>query len=184
MWPWPVKIAGRDLRLGPQIAMDSSNIPLRPLWNSQDFTYVPLACGDYKLKKANFHFGTEIQLFWNKRNSFLSMSSVVTWHSGQMVLFCDTLQLSENLKNVFSCPEQLNRWPCHSLTNSLTNSQDFTNWHTKSNLIDFRHFRHLIRVMRRHDLIKKYLPTYLHTYPPTYLPTYVPPLENILKEQS
>ena len=98
MWPWPVKLAGRDLRLGPQIAMDSSNIPLRPLWNSQDFTYVPLACGDYKLKKANFHFGTEIQLFWNKRNSFLSMSSVVTWHSGQMVLFCDTLQLSENLK--------------------------------------------------------------------------------------
>ena len=111
MWPWPVKIAGRDLRLGPQIAMDSSNIPLRPLWNSQDFTYVPLACGDYKLKKANFHFGTEIQLFWNKRNSFLSMSSVVTWHSGQMVLFCDTLQLSENLKkknsNFFSTFFQL-----------------------------------------------------------------------------
>ena len=32
--------------------------------------------------------------------------------------------------------------------------------------------RHLIRVMRRHDLTKK-IPTYLHTYPPTYLPTYL-----------
>ena len=44
--------------------------------------------------------------------------------------------------------------------------------------------RHLIWVMRRHDLTKKYLPTYipthLPTYPPTYLPTYVPPLENTL----
>ena len=38
--------------------------------------------------------------------------------------------------------------------------------------------------MRRHDLIKKYLPTYLHTYPPTYLPTCVPPLQNTLKERS
>merc|ERR1712020_378362 len=58
-------------------------------------------------------------------------------------------------------------------THSLTHSQDFTNRHTKSNLIDFRHFRHLIRVMRRHDLIKKYLPTYLPTHLPTYLPTYL-----------
>ena len=44
--------------------------------------------------------------------------------------------------------------------------------------------RHLIRVMRRHDLTKKYLPTYIPTHLPTYLPTYVPPLENTLKERS
>ena len=45
--------------------------------------------------------------------------------------------------------------------------------------------RHLIRVIRRHDLTQKDLPTYIPTqYPPTYLPTYVPPLENILKEHT
>ena len=33
--------------------------------------------------------------------------------------------------DVFSCPEQLNRWPCHSLTHSLTNGTftfDITEW--------------------------------------------------------
>ena len=40
---------------------------------------------------------------------------------------------------------------------------------------------HLIRVMRRHDLTKKYLPTFIPTHLPTYLPTYVPPLENTPK---
>ena len=81
---------------------------------------------------------------------------------------------SNGVLPLFSCPEQLNRWPCHSLTQSLT--KDFTNWHTKNNLIDFRHFRHLIRVMRGHDLTKKYLhtlPTHLPTYLPTYLPMYL-----------
>ena len=48
---------------------------------------------------------------------------------------------------------------------------------------DLQPLRHLIRVMKRHDLTEK-RPTYQHTYPPTYLPTYVPPLENTLKEQS
>ena len=45
---------------------------------------------------------------------------------------------------------------------------------------DFWPLRHLIRVMRRHDLIKKDPPTYL----PTCLPTCLPPLENTLKERS
>ena len=52
-------------------------------------------------------------------------------------------------------------------------------------------FRHLIRVIRRHDLTKKnYLSTYLPTYLPTFLPTYIicstylPPLENTQKEWS
>ena len=52
---------------------------------------------------------------------------------------------------IFSCPEQLNRWPCHS----LTNSGYFTNWHTKSDPRDLWLLRHLIRVMRKHDLTKK-----------------------------
>ena len=32
----------------------------------------------------------------------------------------------------FSCPQQLNRWPCHSLSHSLT--KDFTNWHYRVTL--------------------------------------------------
>ena len=42
--------------------------------------------------------------------------------------------------------------------------------------------RHLIRVMRRHDLTKKDLPIYLPTYLPTYLPPYIPTLENTIQE--
>ena len=80
-----MKIAGNDLRLGPQTAMDSSNIPLWLLGNSEDFADVPLACEDSisKLKKQGspgrlqslrksyitekFHFGTEILSFLHKR---------------------------------------------------------------------------------------------------------------------
>ena len=58
---------------------------------------------------------------------------------------------------IFSCPEQLNRW----LTHSVTFDFDITEWP----------LRHLIRVMRRHDLTKK--STYPHTYLPTYLSTYL-----------
>ena len=38
------------------------------------------------------------------------------------------------------------------MTLSLTDWQDFTNWHTKSDPRDLWPLRHLIRVMRRHDL--------------------------------
>ena len=44
----------------------------------------------------------------------------------------------------------------------------------KTNPRDLWPLRHLISVMRRHDLTKKVLPTYIHTHPPTYLPTYLP----------
>ena len=46
MWPWSVKIAGKDLRMGPQTAIDSSNIPLWLFGNNEDFIDVPLACKD------------------------------------------------------------------------------------------------------------------------------------------
>ena len=58
---------------------------------------------------------------------------------------------------LFSCPEQLNRWPCHSLTDSL--SQSLTHFyfcHTKSNPRALLPLRHLIRVMRRHDLTENF----------------------------
>ena len=51
---------------------------------------------------------------------------------------------------LFSCPEQLNS---DLVTNSLTDwVSHFYFCHTKSNPRDLRPLRHLIRVMRRHDL--------------------------------
>ena len=54
---------------------------------------------------------------------------------------------------LFSSPEQLNSWPCHSLTHSLRHSQYFYLW--QSDPRDLWPLRHLIKVMRRHDLTKK-----------------------------
>ena len=79
--------------------------------------------------------------------------------------------------NFFSCPEQLNRWPCHSLTHSLTDSlSDF--W--------FSQYRVTLETFDQSDEEtwpdqKIYLPTYQPTHLPTYLPTCPPTLENILK---
>ena len=55
---------------------------------------------------------------------------------------------------------QLNRWPCHWVTHLLILT-------LRNNPRDFWPLRHLIRVMRRHDLTQKNLPTNI----PTYLPT-------------
>ena len=48
----------------------------------------------------------------------------------------------------FLAQQQLNRWPCHS----LTHWQYFYFWHSKSDPIDLWPLRHLITVMRKHDL--------------------------------
>ena len=69
---------------------------------------------------------------------------------------------------------QLNRTHCLSLASLLALTpltiRVFTTLQSEPR--DLWPLRHLIRVMRRHDLTKNtYLPTYLHTYPPTYLPT-------------
>ena len=63
----------------------------------------------------------------------------------------------------FSCPEQLNRWPCHWVTHLLILT-------LRNNPRDFWPLRHLIRVMRRHDLTQKDLPTYIPNHLLTYLP--------------
>ena len=60
---------------------------------------------------------------------------------------------------IFSCPEQLNRWLCHSLTHSLTEWLLILT--VQSDPRDLWLLRNLIRVMRRRDLTKK------STYPPT-----------------
>ena len=43
------------------------------------------------------------------------------WKSGSKTLF-----ITPN--SLFSCPQQLNRWPCHSLTDWLTFTFDITEW--------------------------------------------------------
>ena len=45
---------------------------------------------------------------------------------GQTSIWLPWKDSLEVWKYIFSCPEQLNRWPCHS----LTRSQYFTDWHT------------------------------------------------------
>ena len=71
----------------------------------------------------------------------------------------------------FSCPEQLNRWPC-PLLGLLVGPAPLTIRVFKtlqSDPRDLWSLRHLIRVMRRQDLTQKNLPTYIPTHPPTYL---------------
>ena len=74
---------------------------------------------------------------------------------------------------IFSCPQQLNRTHCPSLGPSVhplpLTIRVFTT--LQSDPRDLWPLRHLIRVMRRHDLTKKYLPTYIPTHLPTYLCT-------------
>ena len=48
------------------------------------------------------------------------------------------------------CPEQLNRWSCHSLTESLSHSLTFT--FTIQRAILEWPLRHLIRLTKRHEL--------------------------------
>ena len=57
-------------------------------------------------------------------------------------------------------------WPCtHWLSHWLGHSQYFYFWHTKSDPRNLWPLRHLIRVMRRHDLTEKDLPTNLRKHP-------------------
>ena len=91
------------------------------------------------------------QLSWWKPNCFVCV--IILKHM-RLSLYCHTLFVSfVNL--VFSCPEQLNRWPCHSLSQSVSHSQHFNFWHAKSDPRDLWPLRHLIRLMRRHYLTQQ-----------------------------
>ena len=73
----------------------------------------------------------------DSKGMVVSRIGVSYWHLGlgigpqplrrEMLIWITHFQYIESyawlLENIFSCPEQLNRWPCHSLTDSLTNSQ-------------------------------------------------------------
>ena len=62
---------------------------------------------------------------------------------------------------IFSCPQQLIRWPCHSVRHSLTVLLVLT---LQSDPRDLWPLRHLFRVKRRHALTEKKPPTHLPTY--------------------
>ena len=82
--PWPVKIAGYDLNLGPEI---SSRIPLQTLRNCKDITDAPLACGDNRPQgSAGWLAPVPLKIIYNGGNLILVQISCI-----------------------FSCPEQLNR---------------------------------------------------------------------------
>ena len=96
-----------------------------------------------------------------------------TWHNFSSIFISlqfsqDVLLYSEfslclwwsTLFVVFSCPEQLNRWPCHSVSQSLT-----------CDLWDI--WSELWEDMVWPTYIPNHLPIYLTTYLPTYLPTYL-----------
>ena len=76
---------------------------------------------------------------------------------------------------LFSCPEQLNRWPCHWLTHWLS---DFLFWH----------YRVSLETCDLWDIWSEWWgdmtwPKNLPTHIPTCHPTCPPTLENILKVQ-
>ena len=88
-----------------------------------------------------------------------------TWHYLHKWKFFEHLcHIYIYIYSFFSCPEQLNRWPCHSVCHSLTVLLLLT---LQSDPRDLWPLRHLFRVKRRHALTEK-----KPTYPPTYLPNF------------
>ena len=75
-----------------------------------------------------------------RENSYMSSNMYSGWHHVKDNWFKWVHQsqqttssravLSKNLsfKIIFSCPQQLNRWPCHSLSHSVTFTFDITEW--------------------------------------------------------
>ena len=75
----------------------------------------------FRLPTDTTKYGT----FWPIRGNFL-----YGWHCHwrifppKLVTFSQLLMvlIYQYIKDIFSCPQQLNRWPCHWLTHSLTDS--------------------------------------------------------------
>ena len=95
---------------------------------------------------------------------------------------------------VSRCPEQLNRWPCHSVTESVRVLLLLTYKERPWRPLTFETFDHTDEKTWTgqkiptclHTYPLTYIPTYLPTYvpPPTHPPTNLPPLENTLMERS
>ena len=138
---WEEKFSFKNIWCS-KVHFDPANKLLSPDWSFSLSHYFTLA-NSHNLRLNLFGlnkiscFSNSISIF--KKEDFLSVKT-----------------LYEAIGCIFSCPKQLNRWPCHSLTHWLTHWltdwQYFYFWHTKSAPRDLWPLRHLIRVMRRHDL--------------------------------
>ena len=114
---------------------------------------------------------------WKFFSEPYSMINLLNLNIYKIFHFCPHMIFDQILNGTpifFSCPEQLNRWPCHSLTESLSHSlsQYFYFWHTQSDTRELWPLKHPIRELRRHDLTEKN--TYQPTDQPTCLPVYLP----------
>ena len=146
---------------------------------SNNIRSLPLSC---PLAPGQIDLGFSIELaraVASQRN-WICNSGIVTFYveglrATNIHKFLTIMQffLSKSCKKwcFFSCLWQLNRWPCPLVGWAPLTIRVYTT--LQSDPKDLWPLRHLIRVMKRHDLTEK-IPTYLHTYPPTYLPTHLP----------
>ena len=96
---------------------------------------------------ANFEFcETENNLWGNVSKQTLVPMRFVLAQTGALYVIVSYYTIPKFV----SCPQQLNRWPWHSLTESLT--QWLLILTLQSDPRDLWPLRHLIRVMRKHDL--------------------------------
>ena len=101
------------------------------------------------LQKSTFSEEKKTYFFAKRNTNFIS-TNVLLDGLGWMYMG----QFPQDGKNgcfasLFSCPQTAQYVNCHWLTQSVT---DFYFCHTKSNSRDLLPLRHLIRVMRRHEL--------------------------------
>ena len=67
---------------------------------------------------SHFHFHNDLN--WNKKRQVLSAHFQL--NDDRNSFFSKRMKIPSSIESqyLFSCPEQLNRWPCHSLSHSLT----------------------------------------------------------------
>ena len=116
-------------------------------------------------------------LYFSKPPFFIRMRSFLHYFINDHFQFVSCLYLVSIMISPFekwflAVHKQLNKWPSPLLAWSICLLPIKTKASTKlqSDPRDLWPLRHLITVMRRHDLTQKDLPTYIPTHLPTYLP--------------
>ena len=107
------------------------------------FCFQNLFCCAVQFKQAQFDF-TQWFIFLHSSWCNNQHDDAIILLFGQIAsnsppFLFSTFYFVFHFVSIFSCPEQLDRWPCHSLTYKE---------HTKSNPRDLWPLKHLIRVMK------------------------------------
>ena len=79
----------------------------------------------WKCLKISCRYSFSVVWPWPILNT-LPFSNIITTQGHK-----DTVS---HCSDIFSCPQQLNRWPCHWLTDSLTHWQYFYFWHYRESV--------------------------------------------------